>query len=413
MNIRTFAVLFTCTLIPLLIGGGLFPLLPLYATPFGATRTDIGIFYAVIYFASAASVIGTGWLAERFSRRTLFLAGAALGPATMVLLGHATAFWQVVALTSIAWMCGGITVTLLNVFTGTLAAPASRGRVFGLMFLVFPLGALAGGAAAGPLTAAYGYTVMFYALAAVWAIQPVVGLIGLRDPRITRPPMPAEVRAPAAPLGRPFALLLASVLLSIACTSIGRLGTSLAMQALGFSPDAVASTAIVAGLATIPLALGLGALSDRVGRRLMLALATLVGAGGAAVLLVAGSAWQFQLAATLLLAGWCVGRAASSALASDLLAPEALGRGLPWLGAMDSSAGIVAFAATGYVMETLGAPLLFAAATALGLAATIALVGLPRTDRAGEPAQKGPIVIDRAGAVVPQASAEAGRRFSR
>ncbi|MBC8074928.1 MAG: hypothetical protein H7Y32_02535, partial [Chloroflexales bacterium] len=69
MKIRTFAVLFICTIVPLFIGAGLFPLLPLYVARFGATRTDIGIFYAVIYIANTAGVIATSWLAERFSRR--------------------------------------------------------------------------------------------------------------------------------------------------------------------------------------------------------------------------------------------------------------------------------------------------------------------------------------------------------
>jgi hypothetical protein len=48
MKLRTFIMLFICHAVPLFIGMGLFPLLPLYAARFGATRTDIGIFYAVV-----------------------------------------------------------------------------------------------------------------------------------------------------------------------------------------------------------------------------------------------------------------------------------------------------------------------------------------------------------------------------
>lgn len=413
MKVRIFAVLFVCTMIPLFIGMGLFPLLPLYAARFGATRTDIGIFFAVVYIASAASVIGTGWLAERFSRRKLFLIGAALGPATMVLLAHATALWQVVVLIAIAWMSGGITLTLLNVFTATLAEPTSRGRVFGLMFLVYPLDALLGGAAIGQLTSAYGYSVMFYALAAMWIIQPVVGLFGLRDPRITRPPLQVEVRQSAAPLGRAFTLLIVSALLSIACTSVGRLGTSLAMQALGYGPNVVASTTIVSGLVTIPLALGIGALSDRTGRRPMLVLGTLVGAAGTTALVVATSAWQFQLAATLLLAGWCISRAISSALAADMLTPETMGRGLSRLAATDSIASIVSFGATGYVMETFGSSLLFVTATAFGVVSAIALAGLSQTNQARKRARKGLLVMERSGVIVPRVRAEASQHISR
>jgi MFS family permease len=297
-------------------------------------------------------------------------------------MGQATALWQVVLLTAFVWMCGGMTLTLLSVFTGVLADPASRGRVFGLMFLVYPVDALVGGTVAGQLTAAYGYTVMFYALAAIWIIQPVVGLFGLRDPRIMQAPAWPSGDAPPVRLGRPFTVLLGASLVAFAGTSIGRLGTSLSMQALGFAPAAVASTAMVSGLLTIPVTLVLGTLADRVGGERLLTISYLLAAAGAGLLAVATALWHFQLAATLLLVAWCLSRAAASALAADLLPAEALGRGLPRLGAMDSLASIVGFAISGLVMDTLGGPVLFAGAAALAIGALVMLAGLARMRRA-------------------------------
>jgi MFS family permease len=369
-------MLFICHAVPLFIGMGLFPVLPLYAAHFGATRTDIGIFYAVVYIASAAGVLGTGWLAARVSRRALFFAGATLGIPALALVGHATALWQVVLLIAFVWLCGGITLTLLSVFTGVLADPASRGRVFGLMFLVYPVDALMGGTVVGYLTTSYGYTVMFYALAAIWIIQPVVGLLGLRDSRIVRAPARLSGGAPPTRLGRRFTLLLIASLLAFASTSIGRLGISLSMQALGFAPAAIASTAMVSGLLTIPFALALGTLADRVGGGRLLATSFFLAAAGAATLAVATAIWHFQLAATFLLVAWCLSRSASSALTTDLLPVEALAVGLPRLGAMDALASIVGFALTGLVMDTLGGPVLFAGATLLAFGALAVLAGM-------------------------------------
>jgi len=407
VKIKTFIVLFICHAVPLFIGMGLFPLLPLYAARFGATHTDIGIFYAVVYIASAAGVLGTGWLAARMSRRRLFLIGATLGIPSMLLLGHATALWHIVLLTALAWFCGGITLTLLSIFTGQLADPARRGRVYSLMFLVYPLDALVGGAVVGRLTATYGYTTMFYALAAVWAIQPLVGLFWLRDPGITRTPAEAATRHAPLPFGRPFKQLLAASLLSIASVSIGRLGTSLSMQALGFAPDVVASTAIVSGLATIPLTLVVGTLSDRFGRRQILLVSYLVAAAGSATLIVASAAWQFQLAATLLLAAWCVNRAASAALATDLLPPEGLGRGLPRLGSMDSIASIVGFAVSGFVMDTFGGIALYSVAIILALSALFSLVGLPQRWRGAARPRAEALVMEPTGVIIQAAPTEA------
>jgi MFS family permease len=381
VRLRTFAILFICHAVPLFIGMGLFPLLPLYAARLGATRTDIGIFYAVVYVASTAGVLGTGWLAPRVSRRVLFFAGATLGIPALALMGHATALWQVVVLTAFVWFCGGVTLTLLSVFAGVLAEPASRGRVFGLMFLVYPVDALVGGTVVGQLTTAYGYTLMFYALAAIWVIQPVVGLLGLNDPRIMRAPArPSRDVAPAR-LGRPFTVLLVASLLGFAGISIGRLGISLSMQAIGFAPAAVASTAMVSGLLTIPLTLPLGTLADRLGGGRLLTVSYLLAAVGTSTLVVATALWHFQLAATLLLMAWCLSRAAASALAVDLLPAETLAAGLPRLGAMDSLASIVGFALAGFVMDTLGGPALFAGAAALAIVALAVLAGMARVRR--------------------------------
>src|SRR6266498_3878382 len=170
MKPRMFIMLFICHAVPLFIGMGLFPLLPLYAARFGAIRTDIGVFYAVVYIASTAGVFGTGWLAARVSRRALFFAGATLGIPALVLMGHATALWQVVLLTACVWLCGGITLTLLSVFTGVL-----------------------------------------------------------RDPRIVRAPARPSGNALPIRLGHSFTLLLVASLLAFAATSIGRLGISLSM----------------------------------------------------------------------------------------------------------------------------------------------------------------------------------------
>ncbi len=49
MRHKQLAFLFICNYLPPFVGMGLFPLLPLYAAQFGATRTIIGIYYAVVY----------------------------------------------------------------------------------------------------------------------------------------------------------------------------------------------------------------------------------------------------------------------------------------------------------------------------------------------------------------------------
>ncbi len=145
-------------------------------------------------------------------------------------------------------------------------------------------------------------------------------------------------------------LLLATLLAGVAI-NIGRLGTSLSMQALQFDLSAVVSTATVSGLITIPIVLLIGALvtgSDegaaccsscpRDRRRAG------VEYGHAALAFLAGRV------AGGLSPGVPVVRMAAAYATERMLPPERLGRNLPRLSAIESAASILGFASTGYVL---------------------------------------------------------------
>jgi MFS family permease len=371
--------LFASNLVVLFVGMGLFPLLPLYATQFGATRTVIGIYYAVMYAASVLGTMATGWLARRVPPRGLFIAAGALGVVALALLGQATALWQVVLFTAAIWFGGAITIPLVGVFTALVADGDNRGKSFTMMYLAFPLGAVFGGTAVGQLVGWQGYPVMFAALAAVWAILPVIGLFGLRDERFSRPTSSeSEKSVGSAPLGRTFYLLLIAFLFSATAVNVGRLGTSLSMQTFNFSASAVSSTATVSGLVAIPVTILIGALADRLGHKRLLIVGYLMAAGGALTLVTASQLWQFWLAATLMLVAFVTNMSVASAFATSILEPMALSRGLPMINAMDSVASIASFAGAGFVMDTFGATPLFFTAAGLAIVAVVQLSQLGR-----------------------------------
>lgn len=384
MKLKTFALLFTCNLIPPLIGMGLFPVLPLYAAEFGATSAMIGIYYSIVFMASMAGVMTAGWLGERVPRRNVFLVGATIGPVALALMSAATALWQVIALTALMWLSGALTITNVNVFVGRAADSRSRGRVFSRLFLAFPVAAVIGGTVAGHLLARYGYATTFLTLAAAWSTLPAIGLAGLRGPAYAARPTPRQADAAPAPFGRSFFLFMVGTLLAATAVNISRLGGPLSMQLHAFAPDQMASTATVSGLAAIPVAFAIGTLSDRFGHRRTLALGYTLAIAVAATLSVATELWQFWLAASLAFVAWCVNGSTAAALATSMLTPEQLGRGLPRIQSMDSVASIVGFAAAGLLMEALGPKSLYLVAGALALTA-LTVLGL--ASRATRPAQ--------------------------
>jgi MFS family permease len=398
---RQLVYLFISNFAILFIGMGLFPLLPVYASQFGATSTVVGVYLAIVYLSITAGTMMTGWLADRFTRKRTFVAAGVLGAPALALLGQATALWQVVILTATVWFAGGVGLALVSVFTGLYADKSSRGKSFSLLALSSPLGAVIGGTVVGRLVEWQGYPLMFAALALVWSAWPLVALWKVQDKppvlsaRAPTDPAPGTARQGkwastgrerrvgtrasgsknAARLGSTFQLLLVATLLSAVTVRVGRMGLSLSMQAEQFSPGAIANATVIGGLVTIPVTLWFGTLSDRLGRKRLLMAGFLVAAGGALTLSMAHQLWQFWLASALLLVAVSANGSVAAAFATDLLAPEALSRGMPRLHAMNWIAGIVGFAGGGYLMDTLEGTSLFVAIAALSLVAA-ALSGL-------------------------------------
>jgi MFS family permease len=295
------------------------------------------------------------------------------------MLGQAAVFWQVIVLTAVVWFCGGIGLALVSILTSLYADGSTRGRLFSLMFLARPLAGVVGGVICGQLVAWQGYPLMFAAVGLVWASWPVAAMLGMDEqPRADSPaPATAATEAPTRLDGRFYPVLLAA-LLSSTTVYVGRLMTSLSMHSIGLSPSAVASTAVVGGLVTLPITPLIGTLSDRLGRRRLLVVSYALAAGGVLLLSTATELWQFWMATALLFAATTANGSVAAALATDMLPRNALRRGISWLNSMTWVAGIIGFAGTGYLTDRLGTTTTCLIAALLTIAAATLLAWRPR-----------------------------------
>lgn len=373
MKNKQLVYLFFCNFAVFFIGGALLPLLPLYATELGASSTLTGLYLGIIYLAIAAGTMLAGWLAESLPPKSLFVGAGSLGVPMLVLHGQVTTFWQLILLTSTVWFCAGIGTALVSVFISLHADNQHRGKSFSLMFLARPLGSVLGGLTAGQLVAWQGYPLLFVVLGAVWAGWPVVALIAVEYKSAARPIRSVEIIKevrPAQP-GLAFHLLLLAAFLSTTVVYFGRLGTSLSMQLLNFSPQVVANTAAAGALVTIPITPVIGTLSDRLGRKIVLILCYLLAAAGVLTLSLATESWHFGLATVFLLVTNSANGSAAAALATDLLDRKTLSRSLPWLNGVTWFGGVAGFAGAGYIIDNLGAATLYYVAVGLSLLAAI------------------------------------------
>jgi MFS transporter, ACDE family, multidrug resistance protein len=393
--------LFMTNLVILFVGYGLFPFLPLYALEHGASTGTIGLYLGLTYVAISTGSMLPSWLPERLSRKKLFVASALLGTPALLLLGFATAFWQVVILTAAVWFSGGVGLALSSVYTGLLSRKQRRGRSFSLVALSTPIASLLGGLLVGQLVTWQGYRLMFVAVGIWWIILPLVAYFKLDDIRVEDSGASNSVAAgsPASPPS--FLLLLLAALLAAGTVSLGRMGASLAMEARAFSPADVGNTTAIAGAAMIPVVLLMGALSDRMGRQRFLMLGYLLTAAGAAALTTSGQLWHFYIAMSLLMTGRAVNDSMAAAVATDLLPRTAVQRGLPRLKAMNWVAGIASFAGGGYAIQVLGLTTMFVVGALVALAAAASLFFLP-----GRPVEE---VASPALVPVPQQPVAVGR----
>ena len=373
--------LFASRLVVLFVGFGLFPLLPVYAVQFGATRSIVGVFFAIIYMSNALGSMLNGWLAERISRRAIFIGFGLLGVPALLLLAQARELWQAIVLTSIVWFSGGIDLALISVFVSLNAKGKNLGKSFSLLSLTAPLGSLVGGTVAGQLIAWQGFGSLFLVLSAIWALLPLIGVFGLRDVEPEeREQASGSVTQEGVKLSGKYYLVLMVVMLASISISASRLGAPMMMQVQNFSPTEIATSATASGLVTIPAILLIGFLSNRMGNKSSLALGCLLGIGGAVTLNQAHQLWQYWLAATLMMAAFSSNGSMASALVAEILNPRTINRGMSWINTFSTVGSIISYAGTGYVIDNFGSATLFSGSIVMAAVAVAVLMILSAID---------------------------------
>ncbi len=368
MKYQNFLPLFFSSFAILFVGFGLFPLLPVYASEFGATPTITGFYLAATYISITLGTLVTGWLSGKMPRKFMFVTAGLIGAPALYTMGHVQALWQIILLTCIVWFTGGIGLSLVNVFIGLNADEKSRGRWFGLAALANPLGALLGGSAISWMVGWKGYPLMFTMLALVYSIWPLIGLWKVHDKPEIKVPKASATKLAGYKASSSYRLLLFAVFFSAMTVSIIRIGLSLSMKSIHFSPAAIAGTNVMGGLVTIPIVLGFGLLSDRLGRKLFLALGYSLAVMSSLSLLLANQLWHFWVVAATILITRSLSGSLASALATDIVPQQELGRSLPAINTMSWVSGVFGFAGSGYVIETIGASSLYLIAGFLALA---------------------------------------------
>jgi MFS family permease len=380
-------------------------LIPLYlANVLAATPTIIGVVEGVTESASAFLKLGSGWLSDRLGRRkTLVLTGYSTSVAAKALYLLATA-WPVVLAARLGDRIGkGIRTAPRDALIADSTPPESRGRAFGLHRALDTAGALVGvTGAAIVVTLLQGDAATlggdpFRALVVVALIPGVIALVvlGLAVRDVPAPPKPA---IPAASAGTKLAIAAgpdaterrslrrrlgafpSAFWLFVGASALFTLGNSsdafisLRSQSLGVAVRDILLMVIAFNFTNVIVSWPVGALSDRVGRRGLIAVAWSIYAATYLGLALASPGFPIVILWALYGVYYGVSDAVGKALVADVVPPTQRATGY---GILNMVTGLVLLPASilaGLLWDGVGphAPFWFGAGCA---AAAVVLLG--------------------------------------
>jgi MFS family permease len=325
---------------------------------------------AFCYAALALGTVTAGLLSDRFQRRKqmIILSSSACIP-ILLFMGGVQSIWILAGMCGILFFLGGVIIALASVLAGLFAAEGERGRVFGILLLAAPVGAIIGGFSTGYLVDLWGYEAMYNILAAFFVLGPLTGLF-IQDKNVGHVERTgASNNLSIYPTS--YFFLLAASLASGAAMFNAVLVRSLEMDRLGFSAAAISGAAAVGSIASIPLQPLIGRLSDRSGRFPYLVLGYSAGVLGVVVMGFSRQVWGFWLASILLTLLISVSTSVGSALVADLVPAAVLGGGMSLFNSTVWVGGIVGYASSGYIVQNSGAAV---SLTAAGLVMLISVL---------------------------------------
>jgi MFS family permease len=370
---RPFVLLWLATLLFYLGFQLLLPVVPLYATQLGAREAQVGLVIGAFPLTAMVLRPLAGDLADRLGRRPLVLLGTAIF--MLAPLGYA-AVGTVPGLLLLRLFHGtgmGFGPTAATVIVTDVTPPERRGAAMGAYGLASAAALAVGPYVGGELVRTAGFTATFVTAAAIeglalvlaWALpetRPVAG-----GPSAGAPARDSGAEGALARFWRRWfspAAVLPSVLVLALYVSYGGLAALLPLFAAERRLGNPGLFFTVFALVSLVVRSPAGRLSDRLGRRRVIAPALAVAGLSLALLGAATSGAMFLGAAALYGVAFGAGQPALLAMTADRVAPAERGRAMGTLYTA-WELGILA-----------GSILLGLAATRLGYAATWWIAGV-------------------------------------
>jgi DHA1 family tetracycline resistance protein-like MFS transporter len=202
--LTAFATLWLTLFFDLVGFGIIIPVLPFYATSFGASPGMVTLLSTTFSLAQFVASPALGRISDRVGRRPVMLVSIAGSCISMVVLGLAGTLWMVFLARVVSGLCTA-NISTAHAYVADRVAPARRAKYMGMMGSAIGLGFVFGPAIGGLLSTPEHPELPFFVAAGVAGVNWVMALLWLPESRRPEraPATDAAAPAPAAPVVRP------------------------------------------------------------------------------------------------------------------------------------------------------------------------------------------------------------------
>lgn len=205
--VTTFATLWLTLFLDLVGFGIIIPVLPFYATSFGASPQVVALLATAFSLAQFGAAPVLGRISDRVGRRPVMLISIAGACASMLVLGFASALWMVFAARLLSGLCTA-NISTAHAYVADRVAPVRRAKYMGLMGSAIGLGFVFGPAIGGLLSTPGRPELPFLVSAGLAAVNWLMAFVWLPESyRPEREPAALPSAAPVAGTGRLHAVL--------------------------------------------------------------------------------------------------------------------------------------------------------------------------------------------------------------
>jgi MFS family permease len=360
--------------------GIILPVLPFYATAYGANGTEVGLLFTV--FTALQFLVSPvfGALSDRLGRRPIIMFGVLGQVVGYILLGFSTSLSMLFLARIVAGVMAG-NVSANMAYVADTTPPKERTRAYGLLGAAYGAGLLCGPALGGVLSLIHSSAPAFGAavlLALNFFFLYIMLPESLPPERRTHKPIAGQLNpfSVLVPVARRSVLrgpLVATFLLNVALSGLQANFAVFAAERYGLGPAAVAGLLAAAGLANIVVqAVLVPILSARLSDATLVVAGSAVNALGFLAIGFAPVSAAFWGSVPLTTGGYSLSRGPLTSLITKLVAPTEQGMVNGGLQAVISLAGVVGPAWAGVVYESVGRPAPYWTAA---LMAGLAIVG--------------------------------------